>query len=96
MKSMSQVSGVSEKDLEKFLNKHKELIEESVDFDVNENLSELTYNSDESFLEFHINEGTKEEYTEFFLNKLKEYDVESPAELSKEDKIKFFNEIKKE
>lgn len=85
MGSMSQISGVSETELEKFLEKHKELIEESTDF-----------NLYESFLEFHLNEGTKEEYTEFFLNKLKKYGVKSPADLSEEDKSNFFNEIKKE
>ena len=35
-------------------------------------------------------------YQEFFKKKLEEYGVNSPAELSKEDKSKFFSEIKKE
>lgn len=36
------------------------------------------------------------EYKAFFEKKLKEYGVSSPAELSDEDKKKFFNEIDKE
>lgn len=43
-----------------------------------------------------IEEGTKEEYEKFFREKLKKYGVESPADLSEEEKKKFFNEIKKE
>lgn len=38
----------------------------------------------------------KETYREYFRNKLKEYEVKSPNELSDELKVKFFNEIKKE
>jgi len=40
--------------------------------------------------------GNKEEYQAFFKEKLKKFDVESPADLSEEDKKKFFNEIEKE
>jgi hypothetical protein len=43
-----------------------------------------------------IAEGDKEEYQKFFKEKLDKYDVKSPAELSDEDKKKFFNEIEKE
>lgn len=32
-------------------------------------------------------------YRQFFKDKLAEYDVSSPAELSEEDKTKFFSEI---
>ena len=37
--------------------------------------------------------GDKEDYMKFFAGKLKKYGVKSPAELSNEDKKKFFNEI---
>lgn len=44
-----------------------------------------------------INESEKQDaYQEFFKNKLKDYGVESPSELSEEDKSKFFSEIKSE
>ena len=43
-----------------------------------------------------IQEGSKEEYQKFFDKKLKKYKVSSPAELSDEEKKKFFNEIDKE
>lgn len=44
-----------------------------------------------------INESEKQDaYQEFFKNKLKDYGVESPSELSDEDKSKFFSEIKSE
>lgn len=44
-----------------------------------------------------INESEKQDaYQEFFKNKLKDYGVESPSELSVEDKSKFFSEIKSE
>lgn len=44
-----------------------------------------------------INESEKQDaYQEFFRNKLKDYGVESPSELSDEDKSKFFSEIKSE
>ena len=38
-------------------------------------------------------DGDKEDYMKFFAGKLKKYGVKSPAELSVEDKKKFFNEI---
>jgi hypothetical protein len=38
----------------------------------------------------------QKEYQEFFSKKLKEFDVESPADLSVEDKKRFFNEVEKE
>jgi len=41
-------------------------------------------------------EGDKEDYMKFFAGKLKKYGVKSPAELSGEDKKKFFNEIEKD
>ena len=41
-------------------------------------------------------EGDKEDYMKFFAGKLKKYGVKSPAELSDEDKKKFFNEIEKD
>jgi hypothetical protein len=34
-------------------------------------------------------------YEKFFKKKLKEWGIKSPAELSKQDKIKFFEEIDK-
>jgi hypothetical protein len=41
-----------------------------------------------------INESKKqEEYSKFFKAKLAEYNVESPADLSEEDKKDFFNKI---
>lgn len=44
-----------------------------------------------------INESElQDKYQKFFKDKLAEYGVNSPAELSKEDKSKFFAEIKKE
>ena len=41
-------------------------------------------------------DGDKEDYMKFFAGKLKKYGVKSPAELSGEDKKKFFNEIEKD
>jgi len=41
-------------------------------------------------------EVDKEDYMKFFAGKLKKYGVKSPAELSDEDKKKFFNEIEKD
>ena len=41
-------------------------------------------------------EGRKEEYEAFFKSKLEKYGVSSPAELSEEEKKKFFNEIDSE
>lgn len=38
----------------------------------------------------------EEGYKEFFKKKLESYGVKSPAELSKDQKTKFFNEIEKE
>lgn len=38
----------------------------------------------------------KESYEEFFKKKLEKYGIKSPAELSKEEKKKFFDEIDKE
>ena len=38
----------------------------------------------------------QKKYREFFEKKLKEYDANSPAELSDADKKKFFNEIDSE
>jgi hypothetical protein len=55
-------------------------------FKEDEDLSQI-YNYLKKYLELFSK-------TNLIINKLKEYDVESPAELSKEDKIKFFNEIK--
>ena len=49
--------------------------------------------------EQYLNEeksGGKEEYEKFFNKKLKKFKVESPDELSDEDKKKFFDEIEKE
>ena len=43
-----------------------------------------------------IQEGSKEEYQKFFDKKLKKYGVDSPEDLSDEEKKKFFNEIDKE
>ena len=43
-----------------------------------------------------MSEGNKEEYTKFINAKLKKYGVKSPAELSDEDKKKFYNEVDKE
>ena len=41
-------------------------------------------------------EGSKEEYQKFFDGKLAKWKIKSPAELSDEDKKKFFDEIDKE
>ena len=41
-------------------------------------------------------EGRKEEYEAFFKSKLEKYGVSSPADLSEEDKKKFFDEIDSE
>ena len=43
-----------------------------------------------------LNEGSAAEYKKFFDKKLAKYKVKSPAELSDEEKKKFFNEIEKE
>lgn len=49
------------------------------------------------FGETKINESEDgDKYKEFFENKLKQYGVSSPAELSEEDKKKFFTEIRNE
>ncbi len=43
-----------------------------------------------------MSEGSKEEYQKFFNGKLAKWKIKSPAELSDEDKKKFFDEIDKE
>ncbi len=43
-----------------------------------------------------MSEGSKEEYQKFFDKKLAKYKVDSPEDLSDEEKKKFFNEIDKE
>ena len=43
-----------------------------------------------------MSEGSKEEYQKLFNAKLKKYGVNSPEDLSDEEKKKFFNEIDKE
>lgn len=43
-----------------------------------------------------MSEGSKEEYQKFFNKKLKKYGVDSPEDLSDEEKKKFFNEVDKE
>ena len=48
------------------------------------------------FKELVLGEGTKAEYQKFFNDKLKKFGVKSPAELSGDDKKKFFDEIDKE
>ena len=48
----------------------------------------------EQKLDLVLNE--KSAYDKFFEKKLKEYKIKSPSELSKKEKIKFFNEIDKE
>tara|TARA_Y100000590_G_scaffold121769_1_gene139443 strand:+ start:4438 stop:4737 length:300 start_codon:yes stop_codon:yes gene_type:complete len=48
-----------------------------------------------SFRKF-VKEGTKEEYNKLFDAKLKKYGVDSPEDLSDEEKKKFFDEIDKE
>ena len=40
-----------------------------------------------------IKEGSKEEYNKLFDKKLKKYGVDSPEDLSDEEKKKFYNEI---
>lgn len=47
-------------------------------------------------INFIINAGKKEEYTKFFKNKLEEFNVKSPSELSEEEKKKFFTQIENE
>ena len=48
------------------------------------------------FKELVLGEGTKAEYQAFFNKKLKKFGVKSQAELSDEEKKKFYNEIDKE
>jgi hypothetical protein len=60
--------------------------------------NESTVNEDkfdeyQAHLESLIDEGKKEEYAKFFKDKLKKFGAESPADLSTEEKKKFFNEI---
>ena len=43
-----------------------------------------------------IREGSKEEYNKLFDKKLKKYGVDSPEDLSDEEKKKFYNEIDSE
>jgi len=43
-----------------------------------------------------VKEGTKEEYNKLFDAKLKKYGVDSPEDLSDEEKKKFYNELDKE
>ena len=43
-----------------------------------------------------LNEGSAAEYKKFFDKKLAKFKVKSPAELSDEEKKKFFDEIEKE
>lgn len=43
-----------------------------------------------------MKEGSKEEYQRFFDKKLKKYGVDSPEDLSDDEKKKFYNEIDKE
>ena len=43
-----------------------------------------------------MSEGSKEEYKKFFDKKLAKYKVNSPEDLSDEDKKKFYDEIDKE
>jgi len=40
-----------------------------------------------------VNEANKGTYKEFFKGMLKKYKIKSPSELSKEDKVKFYDEI---
>lgn len=68
-----------------------------------DNTSYLLYYSDMSAKGWYvpasgkINESeAQDKYQEFFKKKLADYGVSSPAELSAEDKSKFFSEIKKE
>jgi len=49
-----------------------------------------------TFKELVLDEGTKAEYQAFFNKKLKKFGVKSQAELSDEEKKKFYNEIDKE
>lgn len=50
-----------------------------------------------SIKESYMNESeAQDRYREFFENKLKQYNVSSPAELSQEQKSKFFQEVKDE
>lgn len=51
---------------------------------------------DDKDIEQTVEEGTKEEYQEFFQKKLKQWKVKSPSELSDEDKKSFFAEVEKE
>lgn len=43
-----------------------------------------------------MTEGSKEEYQKFFDKKLKKYGVDSPDDLSDEEKKKFYDEVDKE
>ena len=60
-----------------------------------ENFSEYILKTNESNKAARLDEE-QSKYTEFFKKKLEKYKVKSPAELSEEDKKKFFNEIEKE
>ena len=45
-------------------------------------------------IELYLNE--KSAYDKFFEKKLKKWGIKSPADLSKKEKIKFFDEVDKE
>jgi len=55
---------------------------------------EIENNSDEE-IEVELDEetGDKDEYEKYFRDMLDKYGVKSPADLSKEDKVKFFNDV---
>lgn len=83
MGSMSQISGVSETELEKFLDKHKELIEES----------ETPTLSDESLLEFLITNSNKSEFQTIYTSSLEKHNAASPFELNEEERKELYETL---
>jgi hypothetical protein len=47
-------------------------------------------------IDLFLDEKSDSGYKEFFKKKLKKWKIKNPSELSKENRIKFFNEIEKE
>ena len=74
--------------------KGDETIVSGNDGKINKMLKTMNMKKDEDG--YAILEGSKEEYQKFFDKKLAKYKVDSPEDLSDEEKKKFFNEIDKE
>ena len=69
-----------------FMNNFKKLLDEHEI----ENFDDITEEKKKELKE------KQDEYEKFFREKLKKWDINSPADLSDEDKKKFFDEIDKE